>query len=74
MTSGYYYLCGDVNGDNSVNSLDITYLIDYLFAGGPPPVIYDAADVNGDSHINVLDIVYLVDYVYKGGPPPQCGY
>jgi hypothetical protein len=28
----------DMNGDNSVNIADLTYLVDYLFRGGPGPV------------------------------------
>jgi len=29
--------CGDANGDSNVNILDITYLIGYLYMGGPAP-------------------------------------
>jgi hypothetical protein len=28
---------GDVNGDDTINSSDVVYLINYLFIGGPPP-------------------------------------
>jgi hypothetical protein len=31
-------LGGDINGDGSVTVADIFYLINFLFAGGPPPV------------------------------------
>jgi uncharacterized protein (TIGR02145 family) len=30
-------ICGDVNNDNANNILDITYLINYLYQGGPGP-------------------------------------
>jgi len=65
-------LCGDTDGDGIVNLLDITYLIDYLYRGGPPPVDGEAADVNHDGSINILDITYLIDFLYKGGPAPDC--
>lgn len=31
-------VCGDVDGSGSVNVVDITYLVDYLFFSGPEPV------------------------------------
>lgn len=66
--------CGDVNNSVSVNILDITYLISYLYKGGPAPVPYECAgDVNASSSVNILDITYLISYLYKGGPPPIDG-
>jgi len=66
------YICGDVNDDNTVNILDIVFLINYKFKGGPAPAVPDAADVNNDSAVNILDIVYLIDYKFKNGPEPYC--
>ncbi len=66
------FICGDVNGDLAVNILDIVYLIDYKFKGGPAPEIMESADVNNDGSVNILDIVYLIDYKFKGGPEPSC--
>ena len=37
------YVCGDADGSEAVNLLDITYLIDYLYKGGPPPDPEEAA-------------------------------
>jgi PKD repeat protein len=64
--------CGDVNGSGSMNLLDITLLINYVYKEGQPPISYWAADVTGDSAINVLDVTYVINYVYKGGPTPNC--
>ncbi len=65
------HISGDVNGDGVVNILDVTYLIYYMYKGGPPPVPMErAGDVNGDEQLNILDMTYLVIYLYKGGPPP----
>jgi hypothetical protein len=65
-------LCGDVNNNGTVNILDVTYLINYLYKGGPPPPIPYLADCNGKVGLNILDVTYLVNYLYKGGPPPDC--
>ena len=66
-------LAGDVNHNALVNILDITYLIAYLYKGGPPPPCLDEADFQPNCIINILDITYLIAYLYKGGPAPQCG-
>jgi C1A family cysteine protease len=71
--SGYGdYICGDVNDNGQINLLDITYLIKYVYMGGPSPVYPQAADVNLDSTINIMDIVYLIAFLYREGPNPVC--
>ena len=64
---------GDANGDESINLMDITFLISYLYKQGPSPVYPNNADANGDCTISLLDITYLISYLYKGGPPPLEG-
>ncbi len=59
---------GDVNGDGNVNVADVFYLINYLFAGGAPPL--GRANVNGDTTIGVADVFYLINYLFAGGPAP----
>ena len=70
------YICGDFNGDGIFNILDIAYLINYIYKGGPPPVPLQSANVNygidQNSAINILDVVYFINFKYKGGPPPVC--
>ena len=61
---------GDVNYDMKLNVSDLTYLVSYLFKGGPAPPCFEEGDVNGDSTINVSDLTYLVAYLFKGGSPP----
>jgi len=34
------YVCGDVNDDNGLNILDVTYIIYYLYKSGPPPICW----------------------------------
>ncbi len=64
--------CGDINGDEQISIFDITFLISYLYLGGPPPAIPALADVNGTGDLNIFDITYLVGYLYLGGPPLAC--
>lgn len=66
------FVCGDANGDGTVNILDITYLINYLYKGGAAPTPLEAGNTNGDEEINILDITYLISYLYKEGPEPIC--
>ena len=67
------FLCGDVNKDGVVNSADVSYLINYLFIGGPTPVpILHVGDVNQDEAVNSADVAYLINYLFIGGPAP-CG-
>jgi hypothetical protein len=65
------YPFGDANGSGFLNILDITRLIDYIYAGGWPPeydVLMGDADCNG--LVNLLDIAYLINTLYHNGPLP----
>ncbi len=66
----WHYINGDANRDGIVNILDILYLIDYKFKGGPPPDPIGAGDTNCNLVVNIIDIVYLIDHKFKGGPEP----
>ncbi|MCP4706079.1 MAG: hypothetical protein GY865_15885 [candidate division Zixibacteria bacterium] len=65
-------ICGDANGDQYIDILDIVYLINYKYKSGPIPDPIEIADVNHDGLIDILDIVSLVNYKYKSGPEPDC--
>jgi len=66
------FICGDVDDGGSVNILDITYIINYLYKGGPPPNPIQSGDGNGDLSLNLLDITHLINYLYRDGTPPIC--
>ncbi len=67
----WIYTFGDANGNGIVNVSDVTYLINYIFAGGPAPVpLFITGDVNCDRETNVADVVYLINWIYLGGPEP----
>jgi len=72
VASSQPYVCGDAGGDETVNILDVTYLINYLYKGGPAPEYPEAADVNSDAVINILDVTYLINFLYRDGPEPSC--
>ena len=62
---------GDCNFDGTdANILDLTFVVDRIFRGGPPAVCPQEADLNSDGTTsNILDLTYLVDRIFRGGPP-----
>jgi len=62
---------GDVNLDlDGPNVGDLTYLVAYLFQGGPAPPCEEEGDVDGSGAIDVSDLTYLVAFLFQGGPAP----
>ena len=66
------FICGDIDGDEQINIKDITFVINYLYKGGPAPDPIEACDINSSTNCNLLDVTYLIQYLYKGGPAPHC--
>lgn len=63
---------GDVDTSGSVNVADLTYLVAYLFSGGPEPIPFElAGDVDCDTLVTVADLTDLVAYLFSGGSAPQ---
>lgn len=62
---------GDLNNDGTnLNILDLTFIVDRIFRGGPPPVCPKEADVNSDGvSTNILDLTFIVDRIFRGGAP-----
>ena len=50
---------GDLNGDGSVNIIDIVALVNIILNDLDP----EGADYNGDGTVNVIDVVALVQFV-----------
>jgi len=65
-----HFVNGDASGNDAINVLDISYIISYLYKGGPAPINDIAADANCDGGLNILDVTYIISYLYKGGNPP----
>jgi len=72
MTVGTYIL-GDVNADGNVDYLDVLYLANYLFAGGPAPNPLESGDLNHDGNVDSNDLVMLANIVFGGGSAPSKG-
>jgi len=66
------YTCGDVDGVEGINILDVVFLINSIYKGGPEPDPPVAGNADGIAPINILDVVYLINYIYKDGPEPAC--
>jgi len=64
------YICGDSNGDKSVNVADAVWIINYVFAGGDPPDPLKAGDANCDGTCNIADAVWIINYIFAGGYEP----
>ncbi|MFH1374399.1 MAG: hypothetical protein ABII79_11445 [bacterium] len=61
---------GDADYTMGVDVGDLTYLVAYLFQGGPAPPCMEEGDVDGSGGIDVGDLTWLVSYLFQGGPPP----
>ncbi len=64
---------GDADCTGDLNLLDILYLIDFLYNGGPDPVSEKAGDCDCSRSCDLLDILCLIGHLYNGGPEP-CRY
>jgi hypothetical protein len=66
------FMCGDANGDGTVDVADATYLINYLFLGTSAPDPVESGDTNCDGEVDIADVVYLINYLFIGGSAPGC--
>ena len=58
------FIPGDLNGDNTLNILDIIIMANMTLGTEEPNL--DLADLNNDEAINILDIITLVNIVLNG--------
>jgi len=72
---------GNVDGivgiGGPVDVADLTYLVAYLFQGGPAPPCEKEGNVDGivgvGGAIDVADLTYMVSFLFQGGSaPPPC--
>jgi len=66
------FVCGDANASGTINILDITYIIAFLYQSGPAPNPIESGDADNSGAVNILDITRLIAYLYSGGQPPVC--
>ncbi len=60
---------GDVNGDGSINGLDIVEIVDHILERPSETFYFDAANMYYDSRVNGQDLVELVKYVVNQSTP-----
>ncbi len=64
---------GDLDFEGEIKISDLTYLVNFLFKSGAPPVpMADAGDFSCDAFVNVTDLTQLVKYLFQGGNSPIC--
>ncbi len=65
---------GLISAGGEVDVADLTYLVAYLFQGGPAPLCLEEGNVDGivgvGGPVDVADLTYLVAYLFLGGPAP----
>ena len=61
-SSDYLTLFGDINGDGSVNVMDIVLLVNYILND----LYITEGDINDDGTLNILDIVTLTTIILGG--------
>lgn len=59
-------ILGDINGDNEVNSMDLTLLRGYILGQSPENFVEDNADINEDGSINSSDFTRLTLTIVNG--------
>ena len=74
--TSYAVGCGDANGDDKISLMDVAYIINHLYRGGPElncgTGTDECGDVNNDAELNMADLIYIVNFLYRHGPEP-CG-
>ncbi|MBI4051151.1 MAG: M6 family metalloprotease domain-containing protein [Elusimicrobia bacterium] len=65
-------LRGDLNNDGTSSTiLDLTFLVNRIFRGGPAVDPLYIGDLNNDgTSSTILDLTFLVNRIFRGGPPP----
>jgi len=57
------YIPGDINGDESVDNKDATYLLRYLAGWSISGLVEDALDVDGSTSVDNKDATILLRYL-----------
>ncbi|MEK7138016.1 MAG: dockerin type I domain-containing protein [Patescibacteria group bacterium] len=65
-----YFICGDLDGNEVINILDVTKLVDVAFRGGNPPTNFNRGDINADGKYDIFDVTLLINHAFRGAPAP----
>lgn len=69
-TTGVWMQSGDIDASGVLDISDLTYLVSYMFDGGPAPIPIESGDVDCSNIQDISDLTYLVEYFFGGGGPP----
>ncbi len=76
VTSPIYFssripsVCGDFNGDGTVDISDLISLTGYFFDSMSIDIDASRADLDGSGALDIADLVYLVEFSFNNGPAP----
>ena len=57
---------GDINGDSSINILDVVIVVNFILSSETPTTSeFSAADLNSDGILNILDVVILTNLILE---------
>ncbi len=65
------HVSGDLNLSGVVDISDITFFVEWMFAGGDVPQIIELADTNADGSVSITDLTWIVNYMFNDGPKPM---
>ncbi len=65
-----YFICGDLDGNEVINVIDVSMLIDVAFRNGIPPANFNRGDLNGDGVYDIFDVSLLINHAFRGAPAP----
>ena len=57
---------GNLNGDESINIIDVIMLIDVILGIDTNVCAYESSDINNDDIVNVLDVINLIQEILGG--------
>lgn len=72
-TAAFANPCGDANNDGYMSWGDVVYMLDYTFAGGPPPANFDNADFDLAQGWTIRDAAWQIScMVFECIPNQYC--
>ncbi len=63
-------ICGDPDGNGSVDIDDVVCLIDHIFNGTERTDLQRSGDANGSGVVDIGDVAYLINFIFSGGNSP----
>ncbi|MDH3892403.1 MAG: S8 family serine peptidase [candidate division Zixibacteria bacterium] len=58
------HIPGDANLDGTLDISDLVYVVEYFFAGGPPPLVLEVIDMDRNQVVDIADLILLVETMF----------